>query len=247
MINEFPNHFRQPSIVPCQQCFATIMLCAFYGCHRMGELIIKSDKKLLDSRKLIKRSSLTFTNRHAQYRLPYHKADPFYRASDVVFSQHDVADPVQLLKFSCVKMGRFLIDPGLTGSFSLSYPMISGVIPPALGVPLILPLWAFQILSSKHSVIGLPRPGKFTFVTIPPFVLNNSLHLSAYSIHIINSGFSLHLFSPPPSPSHINGKSLFIFSSLFLASCRHNKGSAGFGWTASVAISPSSLVSLGYG
>ena len=101
MINEFPNHFRQPSIVPslpCQQCFATIMLCAFYGCHRMGELIIKSDKKLLDSRKLIKRSSLTFTNRHAQYRLPYHKADPFYRGSDVIFSQHDVADPVLLLK-----------------------------------------------------------------------------------------------------------------------------------------------------
>ena len=124
----------------------------------------------------------------------------FLPGSDVIFSQHDVADPVQLLKFSCVKMGRFLIDPGLTGSFSLSYPMISGVIPPALGVPLILPLWAFQILSSKHSVVGLPRPGKFTFVTIPPFVLNNSLHLSAYSIHIINSGFSLHLFSPPPSP-----------------------------------------------
>ena len=215
MINEFPNHFRQPSIVPCQQCFATIMLCAFYGCHRMGELIIKSDKKLLDSRKLIKRSSLTFTNRHAQYRLPYHKADPFYRGSDVIFSQHDVADPVLLLKsYTSMRDTRhgprlplFLCEDGslpnrswFDRKFSLSYPMISGVIPPALGVPLILPLWAFQILSSKHSVVGLPRPGKFTFATIPPFVLNNSLHLSAYSIHIINSGFSLHLFSPPPSP-----------------------------------------------
>ena len=79
--------------------FATIMSCAFYGCHRMGELIVKSDKSLLDSRKIIKRSSLAFTNTHAQYRLPYHKADPFYRGSDVVFSQqHEIANPVQLLR-----------------------------------------------------------------------------------------------------------------------------------------------------
>ena len=79
--------------------FATIMSCAFYGCHRMGELFVKSDKTLMDSRKLIKRSSLTFTDTHAQYRLPYHKADRFYHGSDVVFSQqHDVANPVHLLQ-----------------------------------------------------------------------------------------------------------------------------------------------------
>jgi hypothetical protein len=78
--------------------FATIMSCAFYGCHRMGELIIKSDKSLFDWRKIIKRSSLAFSGKHAQYRLPYHKADPFYRGSDIVFSEHDIADPVQLLK-----------------------------------------------------------------------------------------------------------------------------------------------------
>ena len=65
--------------------FATIMSCAFYGCHRMGELIIKSDKSLFDWRKIIKRSSLAFSGKHAQYRLPYHKADPFYRGSDIVF------------------------------------------------------------------------------------------------------------------------------------------------------------------
>ena len=75
------------------------MSCAFYGCHRIGELIVKSNKSLLDTCKLIKRSSLTFTNTHATYHLPYHKADPFYCGSDVVFSQqHDVANPVQLLQ-----------------------------------------------------------------------------------------------------------------------------------------------------
>jgi len=64
----------------------------------MGELVVKSDKTLFDWRKIIKRSSLTFSNHRAQYHLPYHKADPFYRGSDVVFSQHAVADPVNLLK-----------------------------------------------------------------------------------------------------------------------------------------------------
>ena len=64
----------------------------------MGELITKTDKSLFDSQKIIKQSSLIFTNKHAQYRLPYHKADPFFHGSDIVFSQHDVADPVQLLK-----------------------------------------------------------------------------------------------------------------------------------------------------
>lgn len=78
--------------------FATLMSCAFYGCHRMGELIVKSDKSLFHWRKIIKRSSLTFSNNRAQYRLPYHKADPFFRGSDVIFSQHEVANPVDLLK-----------------------------------------------------------------------------------------------------------------------------------------------------
>ena len=78
--------------------FATLMSCAFYGCHRMGELVVKSDKSLFDSRKIIKRSSLEFIDNRAQYRLPYHKADPFYHGTDVVFSQHDIANPIQLLK-----------------------------------------------------------------------------------------------------------------------------------------------------
>lgn len=78
--------------------FATIMSCAFYGCHHMGELIMKSDKSLFNWRKIIKRSFLTFSNNRAQYRLPYHKADPFFHGSDVIFSQHEVANPVDLLK-----------------------------------------------------------------------------------------------------------------------------------------------------
>jgi hypothetical protein len=78
--------------------FATILSCGFYACHRMGELVIKSDRSQFDWRKIIRRSSLVFENNRAQYHLPYHKADPFYRGTTILFSQQDVADPVALLK-----------------------------------------------------------------------------------------------------------------------------------------------------
>jgi len=77
--------------------FITILSCSFYGCHRIGELIQKSDKSLFDWRKIIKRSSLAFYAGRVQYRLPYHKSDPFYRGTDVLFTPQDIADPVSLL------------------------------------------------------------------------------------------------------------------------------------------------------
>jgi hypothetical protein len=77
--------------------FVTILACCVYGCHRVGELVQKNDVSLFDWRKVIKRSSLLFSPRRAQYRLPYHKADPFYRGTDVLFTPQDIADPVALL------------------------------------------------------------------------------------------------------------------------------------------------------
>ena len=63
----------------------------------MGELVQKNDRSLFDWRKIIKRASLTFENSRAQYRLPYHKGDPFYRGTDVIFTSQDIADPVLIL------------------------------------------------------------------------------------------------------------------------------------------------------
>ena len=60
-------------------------------------MVWKNDKSQLDWRKVIKRCSLTFFDNHAQYWFPYHKADPFYCGSDVLFNSHEVADPVSLL------------------------------------------------------------------------------------------------------------------------------------------------------
>ncbi|KAJ7722279.1 hypothetical protein DFH07DRAFT_679508, partial [Mycena maculata] len=77
--------------------FAVLLSCCFYGCHRSGELVLKNNKSLFDWRKIIKRASLIFVDGRAQYRLPYHKGDPFYRGTDVLFTVQDIADPVNLL------------------------------------------------------------------------------------------------------------------------------------------------------
>ena len=77
--------------------FATIMSCCFYGCHRSGELILKS-KKDVDWRKIIKRSSIQFSPGYVGYRLPYHKTDPFFTGTDILFNSQEIADPVTLLQ-----------------------------------------------------------------------------------------------------------------------------------------------------
>jgi hypothetical protein len=78
--------------------FITILSCCFYACHRSGELIQKTISGALDWRKIIKRGSLTFEGGFAQYRLPYHKGDPFYRGTDILFMPQPCADPVKLLQ-----------------------------------------------------------------------------------------------------------------------------------------------------
>ncbi|KAF7371914.1 DNA RNA polymerase [Mycena venus] len=78
--------------------FAVLLSCCFYGCHRSGELVIKNDKSLFDWRKIIKRASLIFANNRAQYHLPYHKGDPFYRGTDILFTAQESANPVSLLR-----------------------------------------------------------------------------------------------------------------------------------------------------
>ena len=86
----------------------------------MGELVQKNDHNLFDWRKIIRRASLTFENGCAQYRLPYHKGDPFYRGTDVILTSQDVADPVATLneyvrrrdKLHGAKMALFLRENG---------------------------------------------------------------------------------------------------------------------------------------
>ena len=62
------------------------------------ELVQKNHRSLFDWRKIIKCESLIFENGHAQYHLPYHKGNPFYRETDVIFTSQDIANPVLLLQ-----------------------------------------------------------------------------------------------------------------------------------------------------
>jgi hypothetical protein len=78
--------------------FVAILSCCFYACHRSGELIQKNDRSLFDWRKIIKRASLVFDAGRAQYHLPYHKGDPFYHGTDILFTPQQIVDPVSLLQ-----------------------------------------------------------------------------------------------------------------------------------------------------
>jgi hypothetical protein len=77
--------------------FVTLLSCAFYACHGMGELVQKNDNSLFDWQKIIKRGSLKLEDGCTQYHLPYHKGDPLYRGTDILFTEQQVADPVALL------------------------------------------------------------------------------------------------------------------------------------------------------
>ncbi|THU91096.1 hypothetical protein K435DRAFT_863739 [Dendrothele bispora CBS 962.96] len=78
--------------------FATIITCPFYGCHCTGELVMPNCKALCDWRKIIKHSMLRFDGGCAGYHLPYHKADPFHRGTEILFTAQEVGNPVQLLQ-----------------------------------------------------------------------------------------------------------------------------------------------------
>ncbi|KAM5539534.1 hypothetical protein V8D89_006806 [Ganoderma adspersum] len=66
--------------------FLTVLSCAFFACHCIGELVAPNDRTLWDWRKLIRRQSYTSESIHrAGYHLPYHKGDPFYHGTDILF------------------------------------------------------------------------------------------------------------------------------------------------------------------
>jgi hypothetical protein len=78
--------------------FATILSCAFYACHRIGELVWPNKTNLRDWLKVIKRGSLFFDGARASYHLPYHKTDRFYKGTEILFIKQEVADPIALLR-----------------------------------------------------------------------------------------------------------------------------------------------------
>ena len=203
--------------------FATIMSCAFYGCHHMGELIVKSDKSLFNWRKIIKRSSLTFSNNRAQYRLPYHKADPFFHGSDVIFSQHEVANPIDLLKAytlrhdTChgARLPLFLREDGSIPNHAWFDAKLFSFISHDYGGHSLHAgnVTYYASLGLSNSIIQ--ALGRWSSSACKIYIRDNpsiraEQQLTSIRLHHLHNWFLLltSSFSPPPSPSLIT---LYIF------------------------------------
>lgn len=81
--------------------FMALLLCAFYGVHRLGELVDHDRPDLRDSNKNIKRTSVKFYEKDEciSYWLPKHKADALFAGSEVVIKKlHDDLDPVPIVR-----------------------------------------------------------------------------------------------------------------------------------------------------
>lgn len=64
--------------------FHIILLTAFFGLMRLGELVCSDDHSLDVSHKLIKRDMLKLSAQSFQFDLPYHKADRFFAGNTIL-------------------------------------------------------------------------------------------------------------------------------------------------------------------
>lgn len=91
--------------------FLMILLCAFFGIHRLGELVDHDKPSLQDSNKTIKRLSVKFyeNNECLSYWLPKHKADILFARSEVIIKAfHESFDPVPfIIKYISSRDHRF--------------------------------------------------------------------------------------------------------------------------------------------
>lgn len=75
--------------------FISMLLCGFFGLLRLGELVYPNDASLDCPRKMSQRNSLTMSPTQISFRLPYHKADRFYRGNIIsIFPNPTPANPV---------------------------------------------------------------------------------------------------------------------------------------------------------
>ncbi|KAJ3478258.1 hypothetical protein NLI96_g9890 [Meripilus lineatus] len=79
--------------------FSTILLSGFFALHRLGELTIPDNPALLESRKIIRRSSVTLSPSQYGYNLPAHKGDKFFASSDVLVAESsDQINPLAIFQ-----------------------------------------------------------------------------------------------------------------------------------------------------
>ncbi|CDO68214.1 hypothetical protein BN946_scf184913.g4 [Trametes cinnabarina] len=77
--------------------FRALLVCGFFGLHRLGELVANDNRQLRDWRKCIRRSSVTLFDDNFSYILPTHKAQPHFQGHHILISSdHPELNPVHV-------------------------------------------------------------------------------------------------------------------------------------------------------
>lgn len=91
--------------------FITSLFSRFFALHRLGELTVPDDHRLIDSQKIITRASVKILHIGYQYTLPSHKGDPTFEGCDIVVASRednlDLFSPFQAYLNSCDQLFPF--------------------------------------------------------------------------------------------------------------------------------------------
>lgn len=90
--------------------FRAMTLAGFFALHRLGELAVPDNAAFRDSRKLIRRTSLSVEGEFLRYVLPSHKADRFFEGSTIVLARRadDVVDAfAAMVAYTCSRDNLF--------------------------------------------------------------------------------------------------------------------------------------------
>ncbi|CDO68567.1 hypothetical protein BN946_scf184998.g64 [Trametes cinnabarina] len=109
LLNTFPDSSYDNLL------FRAILICGFFGLHRLGELVDHDRLQLRNWRKTIRRSSVNVFTDNFSYILPTHKADPNHHGSHVVISSdHPDINPVTVFTaYLRARDSKFRFQPAL--------------------------------------------------------------------------------------------------------------------------------------
>lgn len=95
--------------------FIAMLLCGFFGLHRLGEITIADTRNRRSWRKVIRRNSVKVFTDAFSYFLPGHKADRFFEGNTILFAQRDdEIDPLYYFREYLVSRDRlFSLQPSL--------------------------------------------------------------------------------------------------------------------------------------
>ena len=191
--------------------FITIISCAFYGCHRIGELVQRNNQSLFDWRKIVKRASLSFPDDYyAQYHLPYHKSDPFYHGTDVRFVLQGIANPITLLQQYChrrdsihgLRAALFLHENGSHPTRSWFKHQLHNLLPSSYGAHSMCAGGATFYASPGLNESIIQSLGRWSSSAWKIYLRDHPAVRAAQQLALLSSNQLLASSSAPPPPPH---------------------------------------------